>query len=227
MRIARYLLLLRLLIATVCAQPEVVDRMVAVVNKRIILESELDQTVRVQLLLQNRPLSVDNSVRAPTLDQLIDRRLLEQQITQLDVVDPTPEELAARIKLARDHVTGASTDEGWKSALAAYGVTERDVEDHLISEMRVLRFIDLHFRGLVPIDKNAIAAYYTEKLLPQLSRQGAPPPPLADVSDKIEKILVEERLDGMLNTWLQALRAQGRIRKLAPFDTDLTRETRP
>jgi hypothetical protein len=227
MRIARYLLLLLMLMGSFRAQPEVVDRMVAVVNKRVILESELDQTVRVELLLQNRPLSVDNSTRSQTLDQLIDRRLLEQQITQLDVVDPTPEELAARIKMARDHVTGAATDQGWKSALVAYGVTERDVEEHLISELRSLRFVDLHFRGLVPIDKSAIAAYYAGKLLPQLSRQGAPAPPLADVSDKIERILMEERLGGMLTTWLQTLRVQARIQKMAPFDSDSPRGTRP
>jgi len=227
MRTIRHFLILLLLCGAVCAQPEVVDRMVAVVNKRVILESELDQTVRVELLLQNRPLSDENSARTETLEQLIDRRLLEQQMAQLDVVDPAPEELASRVKLVREHVTGAATDQGWESALAAYGVTRRDVEEHLISEFRVLHFIDLHFRGLVQIDKSAIAAYYTEKLLPQLSRQGAPAPSLADVSGKIEKVLVEERLDGMVNNWLQTLRAQARIKKMAPFDDGATQGTRP
>jgi len=227
MRTIRHFLILLLLCGAVCAQPEVVDRMVAVVNKRVILESELDQTVRVELLLQNRPLSDENSARTETLEQLIDRRLLEQQMAQLDVVDPAPEELASRVKLVREHVTGAATDQGWESALAAYGVTRRDVEEHLISEFRVLHFIDLHFRGLVQIDKRAIAAYYTEKLLPQLSRQGAPAPSLADVSGKIEKVLVEERLDGMVNNWLQTLRAQARIKKMAPFDDGATQGTRP
>lgn len=227
MRTFRHFLVLLLLCGAVCAQPAVVDRMVAVVNKRVILESELDQTVRVELLLQNRPLNDEDSARTETLEQLIDRRLLEQQMAQPDVVDPTPDELASRVKLVRDHVTGAATDQGWESALAAYGVTRRDVEEHLISEFRVLHFVDLHFRGLVQIDKSAIAAYYNEKLLPQLSRQGAPAPPLADVSDKIEKVLAEERLDGMLSNWLQTLRAQARIQRMAPFTDGATQGTRP
>lgn len=227
MRTVRHFLVLLLLCGAVCAQPAVVDRMVAVVNKRVILESELDQAVRVELLLQNRPLSEEPSARTQTLEQLIDRRLLEQQMAQPDVVDPTPQELAARVKLVREHVTGAATDQGWESTLAAYGVTERDLEEHLISEFRVLHFVDLHFRGLVQIDKNAIAAYYREKLLPQLTQQGAPAPPLDDVSDKIEKVLAEERLDGMLNGWLQTLRAQARIKKMAPFDNGATPGTRP
>ena len=37
-------------------QAQVVDRMVAVVNKRVILESELDQAARVEFLLQGKPI---------------------------------------------------------------------------------------------------------------------------------------------------------------------------
>jgi len=195
----------------------VVDRIAAVVNRRVILESELDQSVRVESMLQNRPLAETTLNRQEVLNQWIDRLLLEQQIAESDVVDPTAEELAARLKEVRAQITGAATDEGWQKALAAYAVTERDLEDHLISEFRVLRFVDLRFRGLVRVDKTAVAEYYQEKLLPELARRGAPPPPLADVSGKIENILVEERMDSMLNDMLQTLHAQAHIEKMAPF----------
>ena len=39
------------------AQPQMVDRMVAVVNKRVILQSELDQAARVEFLLQGKPIA--------------------------------------------------------------------------------------------------------------------------------------------------------------------------
>jgi hypothetical protein len=195
----------------------VVDRIAAVVNRRVILESELDQSIRVEALLQNRPLSETTGSRREALDQWIDRILLEQQIVESDVVDPTAEELAARLKEVRAQVNGAATDEGWQKALAAYGLTEHDVEDHLISEFRVLRFVDLRLRGLVRVDKTAIAEYYQDKFLAELARRGAPAPPLADVSDKIEKILVEQRMDTMLNDLLQNLRAQAHIERMAPF----------
>lgn len=200
-----------------CRAQLVVDRIAAVVNRRVILESELDQSVRVEALLQNRPLSETTSSRREALDQWIDRILLEQQIVESDVVDPTAEELAARLKEVRAQVNGATTDEGWQKALAVYGLTEHDVEDHLISEFRVLRFVDLRLRGLVRVDKTAIAEYYQDKFLPELARRGAPAPPLADVSDKIEKILVEQRMDTMLNDLLQNLRAQAHIERMAPF----------
>ena len=195
----------------------VVDRIAAVVNKRVILDSELDQSLRVEALLQNRPMDETLRSRQQALDQWIDRILLEQQIVESDVVDPTPEELAARLKEVRAQVNGATTDEGWQKALAAYGLTEHDIEDHLISEFRVLRFVDLRLRGLVRVDKTAIADYYQDKFLPELARRGTPAPPLADVSDKIEKILVEQRMDSMLNDLLQNLHAQGHIERMAPF----------
>lgn len=199
---------------------EVVDRMVAVVNKRVILESELDQARRVELLLQGKPLTKEKpppQEMQALLDRLIDRSLLEQQITDPAVLDPTPEELAERIKEVRSQVPGAASDEGWKTLLAAYGLEQIDVEKHVISEFRVLRFLDLRFRKLVHVDKAEIAAYYEEKLLPELRRQGAPAPPLQEVSKKIEEILVEQHMDQMLNEWLGTLRTQAHIEKIVPF----------
>ena len=200
-----------------CGAQVVVDRIAAVVNRRVILESELDQSVSVEALLQNRPLDATRGSQREALDQWIDRILLEQQIVESDVVDPTPEELAARLKEVRAQVDGATTDEGWQKALAAYALTEHDVEDHLISEFRVLRFVDMRFRGLVRVDQTAIAYYYQDKFVPELGRRGAPAPPLADVSGKIEKILVEQRMDTMLNELLQNLHTQGHIERMAPF----------
>jgi hypothetical protein len=195
----------------------VVDRMVAVVNKRVILESELDQAQRLELLLQGKPLTSeqpDPREMQALLDRLIDRSLLEQQIADPAILDPTPEELAMRLKEVRSQIPGAASEDGWKSLLASYGLEARDVEYHLISEFRVLRFVDLRFRNLVRVDPTEIATYYQERLLPQLRRQGVPAPPLDEVSGKIEKILMEEHLDQMLNEWLQTLRTQGHIEKL-------------
>jgi hypothetical protein len=199
---------------------EVVDRMVAVVNKRVILESELDQARRIELLLQGKPLTNETpstQEMQALLDRLIDRSLLDQQIADPAILDPTPAELAERLKELRGQIPDAASDEGWKKLLAAYGLEQIDIEKHLISEFRVLRFLDLRFRKLVQVDKAEIAAYYQQKLLPELLRRGASAPPLEEVSSKIEDILVEQRMDEMLNELLQTLRTQAHIEKLGSF----------
>ena len=201
------------------APAQVVDRMVAVVNKRVILESELDQAARVEFLLQGKPLSaLTPAENEAVLERLIDRSLLEQQIINTAVLDPTPEELAARVKEVRDGIPGTAGpgDQQWNSILASYGLTQQDLNEQLTSQIRILRFIDLRFRGVVRVEKDAIAAYYQEKFLPEVRKRNAAEPRLAEVSDKIEQILAEQRIDDLLSAWLKTLRAQAHIERMLP-----------
>jgi peptidyl-prolyl cis-trans isomerase SurA len=199
------------------AQAQVVDRMVAVVNRHVILESELDQATRVEFLLQAKPIERVTSVdRMAVLERLIDRSLLDQQIVNPAMLDPAPEELKAKIEEMRQGIPGASTNESWKNILTGYGLTQQDVEEQLTSQFRILRFIDLRFRGLVRIDKKAIAAYYQDRFLPEVRKRNASEPQLSEVSYKIEQILAEQRIDELLNNWLKTLRAQAHIERMLP-----------
>lgn len=203
------------LIAVIACRAEIIDRMVAVVNGHVILQSEVEEAARLEFLLDGKPL---DQMTAKDLDaareRLIDQALLQQQIVTTSQLDPTPEELAAKVHDVRAQITGASSDGKWQAMLAAYGVTEHDVEQQIISQIRVLRFVDLRFRGLVRVDKTAIATYYQDVLVPQLQKQGAAVPPVDKVSDRITQILVEQRIDGLLNAWLQTLRSQTHIEKM-------------
>lgn len=216
-----------LLLISACSA-QVVDRMVAVVNKRVILESELDQTARVELLMQGKPLEqLTEADRMATLNRLIDRSLLEQQIARTEMLDPTPEELAARLAEVRRQLPGAGTDEGWHKILKSYGLEQQDVEDNLKAQIRILRFVDLRFRGLVRVEHSAIEAYYRDKLIPELRAQGAEAPPLSQVSAKIENILTEQSIDDMLARWLDTLRGQAHIEKMIASATSGANEERP
>src|SRR5579872_1147937 len=88
--------LVLLLLAAVVAWPgEVVDRMVAVVNRQVILQSELEETEHVELLLQGKPLSESTKAEIDSvLDRLIDQALLQQQIVNSYVLEPTAEEIS-------------------------------------------------------------------------------------------------------------------------------------
>lgn len=206
-----------LLLALSISGAEVVDRMVAVVNKQVVLQSELDQTARVEFLLEGKPLDKLTAVDLQqVLDQLIDRALLEQQIMNPSVLDPTPADVVDRLREVRTRTPGAGSDAQWQALLTRYGVTEQDVSDQVISQLRIVKFIDLRFRAMAQVDRAAITSYYQEKLLPELRKQGAPEPPLDQVAGKIEKILFEQRIDDLLNSWLQTLRSQANIQKIVP-----------
>ena len=216
---ARLHLVITLLLAGI-AQAQVVDRMVAVVNRHVILESELNQATRVEFLLQGKPLNaLTYADRTAVLERLIDRSLLDQQIVNPAMLDPTPEELRAKVEEVRQGIPGASTNENWKTILAGYGLAQQDVEEQFASQFRILRLIDLRFRGLVRVDKEAIAAYYQDRFLPEVRKRNASEPKLAEVSDKIEQILAEQRIDELLSNWLKTLRAQAHIERMLPATT--------
>jgi SurA N-terminal domain len=216
-----------LLAATACFG-QVVDRMAAVVNKRVILESELDQATRIEFLMAGKPLDkMSEADRSATLDRLIDRALLDQQIMHPEMLEPTPEEVGQRMSELRTQLPGAANEEGWKKLLNEYGLLPLDVEESVKSQIRILRFIDLRFRGLVRVDKNAVESYYKEKLLPQLRAQGASVPPLTEVSDKIEKVLAEQSIDEMMARWLDTLRAQAHIERMLPASAGASHGAQP
>lgn len=205
-----------LLLATVPVfSQEVVDRMVAVVNKQVILQSELDDAAHIEFLLQGKPLSaVTGPEMDAVLDRLIDQALLQQQIVDNSVLEFATDEVANQIRDVRSNIPGATEDEKWLAMLAAYGVNEHDVALHIDAQLRILKFIDLRFRTLARADRASVANYYNQKLIPELRKQGAAEPPLSQVSDRIEEILTEQRINELLNSWLQALRSQANIEKM-------------
>jgi peptidyl-prolyl cis-trans isomerase SurA len=224
---ARIQFVVLLLIAASCSA-QVVDRMVAVVNKRVILESELEQAARVEFLMSGKPLAqLTRAEKVAVLNRLIDRSLLEQQIARTEMLDPTPEELAARLAELRNQLPGVQSDEGWHKVLHDYELSQQDIEDSLKSQIRILRFIDMRFRGLVRVEPNDVEAYYRDKLVPQLRSQGSPEPPLAEVSAKIENILVEQGIDEMLERWLETLRGQAHIEKMISLPASAGNGARP
>jgi hypothetical protein len=215
----RYFLVASLLLALAPAAPaQVVDRMVAVVNKQVLLQSQLEQALRVQFLMAGKPLSTLTSTDAgAALDRLVDQTLLDQQIADANMVDPTSEEMVGQVKELRAHTAGAETEEGWQRLLSGYGLSQQELETQLAMQFRILKFVDLRFRGMVRVDKSAIETYYREKFLPEIQRQGGQAPELREVSTKIERILTEQQMDELMSNWLQALHAQSRIEKmLAP-----------
>jgi peptidyl-prolyl cis-trans isomerase SurA len=199
----------------------VLDRVVAVVNNKAILASEIDDEIRLSVLDPGRGgLGVLTRTRA--LDQLIGRALIQQQIRQEDeqAVEPSNSEVDARLVELRKDLPACirqncASDEGWKSFLAAHGLTQERVESYLRSRMEILRFIEQRFRQGISISSQEIQSYYHDTLLPQYAK-GEAIPALDKVSSRIEEILLQQRVNVLFDDWLNNLRKQGDIEVLDP-----------
>ena len=96
-----------------------------------------------------------------------------------------------------------------------HDLTPEDVESYLRRRIEILGFIELRFRQGIRITQEEIETYYQGTLLPQYPA-GENPPPLEQVSSRIEEILLQQRVNELFDNWLSNLRKQGQIEVLDP-----------
>jgi peptidyl-prolyl cis-trans isomerase SurA len=192
--------------------PEVVDRIVAIVNGRVILQSDWDEALCYEALVSNRPLDrfTDDDRRA-VLDRLIDQELLREQMKSADFRHATDAEVQARIAQARKQYPQAATDQGWQALLSSYHIGEKDLFSRVRQQIDVMRLVDARLRPTVQIDSKSIEAYYRDQFAPKLKEAGSPEVPLEEVSAKIRELLTEQKVSEMLVSWLQTLRSEGDV----------------
>jgi hypothetical protein len=206
---------------TQAASPVVLDQVAAVVNNHVILASDLDDAIRLSILDPNQ---VGQGVltRRRALQQLISRTLIEQQIRQQDAeaAEPTQAEVNARLAEIRKELPACvhencASEAGWKTFLAAHGLTPEEVDAYLRAQIEILRFIEQRFRAGIRISQQQIETYYHDTLLPQY-RQGEAVPPLDTVAARIEEILLQQQVNVLFDDWLNNLRKQGDVEVLDP-----------
>ena len=203
------------------AQSVVLDRAVAVVNKTVILASDLNDEIRLSVLDPSNH-GAAQLTEQQALQHLISRALIEQQISQDDIpaIEPTPKEVAARLDEIRRVAPvcvrqKCASAAGWKAFLSAQGLTEQRVEAYLRNRMEVLRFIEQRFRQGIQISEQQIETYYRDTLLPQYT-QGETAPPLSQVEPRIREILLEQQVNVLFDNWLANLRQEGDVEVLDP-----------
>jgi len=201
------------------AGPTVVDRVVAVVNNRAILWSDVTSEQRFAIL---DPKVSRHLTPQSALQRLISRTLIQQQIRQEDVsaAQPSDEEVRDRLHQVRIDLPACVamncvTDAGWQEFLTANDLTARQVEDYVRLRIEIIRFTEVRFRQGIRISPQDTEAYYRDKLLPQYPK-GAAIPPLSEVAPRIEEILLEEQVNAYFTAWLDNLRKQGDVEVLDP-----------
>jgi|SRR5271165_3234189 len=191
---------------------DVLDRIVATVNKHIVLQSEWQDAVRYEAFVDGRPLDqLQTSDRKAALDHLIDQELLREQMRSSGFPHASSEEVQKRIDEIRKQYPGAESEAGWQAVLARYGLTENEVKQRVALQVDLLGLVDSRLRPNIVIDSKSIESYYNQELLPQLRQSGAGQVPLAEVTPKIKELLTQQKMNQMLLAWLQDLRSGSEI----------------
>ena len=215
-RILRFTLCFGLLLITAIVPAfagEVIDGVVASVNRQPILRSDWDEAVAFEAFMRQRPITqMTEADRVLALQRLIDRQLLKAQMGDASYMQPSDDKLQQDIAKLRAQVPNGNDDAAWQRLLASYGLTEDIVKQHLRTEVQVMNFVEVRLRPNVHIEADEVEAYYTKQLLPDLQSNGEKPIPLDEVGSKIRELLTEQHMDELLDAWLHNLRQQANIR---------------
>jgi len=189
---------------------DIVDRMVANVNGHILLQSDWEEELALESLLNGRAVDAFTvAERKAALDRLIDQELLREQVRSGE--DVAADQVAARLAEIRKLYPDASTEQGWQAVLQRCGLSQAVVERRLGEDLRLMRMVEARLRPSIQIDQKAVETYYHEQLLPELKKVGGREVALADVVGHIRDLLAEQKLNQLLSSWLTNLRSEGHV----------------
>ena len=203
----------------VAGERVVLDRVVAVVNGDLILESDLDEEARMSAF---QPFADRTAVtREQLVERLIDRDLLLQQIRLQPQAQIMDAQVDAELRVLRKNIPecaayGCETDAGWEKFVAAQGFTAEELRERWRQRMEVLRFVEARFRMGIRISQTEMDAYYKGTLVPAYEKERVTPPAEAAIADRIQEILLQQQVDRLLDDWLTSLLAEGSVKIVKP-----------
>lgn len=204
---------------------ELLDRIVATVNTHAILQSDWDDEVRYECFMSGRePQDVTMEQRKAALERLIDQYVLREQMRMTDLKSAGADEIKKQMENLKDDQLREHPGQSWEATLSRYQLTDRVVEGHVAAELEQFQLVDLRFRPSIQISSADVENYYREQIIPKLP--AADPSSLTDAAPKIREILLQERMNQLLNSWLETLRSQAQIQMLSAGDSsDLPRSS--
>jgi hypothetical protein len=195
------------------AAAETVDRVLASIGNAALTASDVEQEYRFELFLNGQSLSVppDPATLERVRDRLIDQRLLAEE-AEAEKVERTdlPQQAAATLAEVRKKYP---SEEAFQAALQTLEMDEQEVLKRLGDQALVLRIIDQRLRPGAWVERTEIEAYFQKTFGREHVEQAAgPAPALEEVENQIREILVQEKIDQLLPTWLEELKTSRRVR---------------
>jgi hypothetical protein len=210
----RTLIALLLSVATWLHAGELLDQIVATVNAHAILQSDWDDEVRFEAFMSGRrPEDTTVEQRKAALNRLVDQEILRQQMRITDLKPANADAIRKQIDDLKNEQLREHSGQSWEGILSSCQLTDKIVEEHVAAELEQFQLVDLRFRPSIQISAADVEKYYREQIVPKLPTSD--PLSLNDAAPKIREILIQEKINQLLNAWLETLRSQTQIQVLS------------
>jgi hypothetical protein len=199
-------------------QPQIVDAIVVRIEDDIITLSELRELAAYQQLLDGHSQSNDE-IRS----ELIEQWVVNNEATTTGF--PLPAQTEADRELSRVE-SSFSSPAVYQQRLEAIGLTVAAVRRIVTRQIYLARYLDYKFRSSIQVTDAAIADYYRDHLVPELKAKGQQPPPLTDVTEQIQEVLVEQGVNERTAAWFDETKPRLKI-ELEPLDPSVGAAGKP
>jgi peptidyl-prolyl cis-trans isomerase SurA len=195
------------LVAAVIAVPapsraEIIDRILAVVDGAIIMQSDVLMTVRLGLVAGA---AASDQISAP-LEALIERRLILEEVDRYAPPDPPDPETDRHLADLRARAGGR-----FDAVLVETGISVDQLRRHLRDDLRIEAYLQQRFGSMQPSD-DEIAQYYRDH--PAAFTRNGVLAPLADVREVVRAELIAARRSTTIHDWITGLRRRANVNVL-------------
>jgi hypothetical protein len=198
-------IVLLLSLASAAPAPEIIDRILAVVEGRPITLS--DTRAVVALGLEPAPAIEDGG--SGTLERLIDRQLMLTEVERYVPAEPRPEVIEARVDEIRKRFPDALA---FETTLHQAGLPLEDLRRYLRDSLRIESYLRQRFSFGVEPTEQEIAAYHRDHA--DDFRRDGQVLALDEVRALVRQRVMSERRERVIQEWLEGLRRRGRIVRL-------------
>jgi hypothetical protein len=186
------------------SQPQVVDCILAVVNKQVITLADLRLVDRFGVYeMEGKAEAADRPARL--LDKLIDQKVV------LDLAAGNKAAEKAKVESSLQSIIGRLGPEKARAELDAFGLAADDVKPYLEEKILYEAIISQRFVQGASVNLKEIEAYYEETYVPAQKKLGQEPRPMIAVLDTIESGIKKVKAEAQVALWIKNLRKQAEI----------------
>jgi len=193
------------LLSGALARAELVDRIVAIIDRDVVTLSEAEQAGEIA---RARTGASEPEPLISIVERLIESRLVEREVERFTGEPVSPELVDGALREVRDRF---SSETAFREMLAGSGLSEEELRATLRRQIGVARYLEQRFRPLTFVTEGQIEAYYRDELLPSV--EGSRPPDLSEVSESVRRVLEERAFNARVEDWIEGLKARARIRR--------------
>lgn len=189
-------------------QAEVIDRLAVAVGDEIITEQQILVYLRGAAFLNGEEVKTRAAERRRMAQKLIELSLIRTEMQSNRYPSPSEAAVDELEKSVMQQRFGGN-EAKMRETMARYGITRDELRNSLRFQLAVITFVDFRFRPGVQIAEEDLTDYYEYELK---TAPGKEKVEYAKLRAGILELLTQQRIDNLLDRWLNQTEGQTKIR---------------